>query len=247
MTTTPGLRELQTGFRAALLDGDERAVTAVIGADGLGSSARLAVYRHHVFTSLTAALESTYPVVARLVDPRFFRYAAHRYVRDHPPSSPCLFDYGAALPDFLAAFEPCRHLAYLPDVARLEWAMNAALHAPEAPAIAPEALRATAVVALHPSVTLLTSAWPVDAIWRSNQPGAVDDAVDLLAGTVRLQVWRAGDEVVFRGLSPAAFAFRAGLARTGRLEHAAGAARGADPAADLVTLVREVLDEEVLV
>lgn len=247
MTTTPGLRELQSGFRAALLDGDERAVTAVIGADGLGSSARLAVYRHHMFTSLTAALESTYPVVARLVDPRFFRYAAHRYVRDHPPSSPCLFDYGAALPDFLAAFEPCRHLAYLPDVARLEWAMNAALHAPEAPAIAPEALRATAAVALHPSVTLLTSAWPVDAIWRSNQPGAVDEAVDLLAGTVRLQVWRAGDEVVFRGLSPAAFAFRAGLARTGRLEHAAAAALGADPAADLVTLVREVLDDEVLV
>jgi hypothetical protein len=247
MTTTPGLRELQTGFRAALLDGDERVVTAAIGADGLGSSARLAVYRHHVFASLTAALESTYPVVARLVDPRFFRYAAHRYVHDHPPSSPCLFDYGAALPDFLAAFEPCRHLAYLPDVARLEWAMNAALHAPEAPAIAPEALRTTAVVALHPSVTLLTSAWPVDAIWRSNQPGVVDDAVDLRAGTVRLQVWRAGDEVVFRGLSPAAFAFRAGLARTGRLEHAAEAALGADPAADLVTLVREVLDDEVLV
>jgi hypothetical protein len=60
-------------------------------------------------------------------------------------------------------------------------------------------------------------------------------------------VWRAGDEVVFRGLSPAAFAFRAGLARTGRLEHAAEAALGADPAADLVTLVREVLDDEVLV
>jgi hypothetical protein len=243
----PALRELQAAFGAAILADDERAAAAGVRADGLSASARLAVYRHHVFTSLAAVLASTYPVVVRLVDRRFFGYAAHRYIRDHPPSSPCLFEYGAMLPNFLERFGPTRHLAYLSDVARLEWAMNAALHAAEAAPIAPESLLASPDVSLHPSVTLLSSAWPVDAIWRANQPDVGGGTVDLTAGGVRLQVWRAGDEVVFRALSPAGFAFRDTLARTHGLEDAAVAALDADPAADLAVLIREVLDEEVLV
>lgn len=242
----PGLRELQAGFGAALLGEDEGAAAAHVRADGLGASGRLAIYRHHVITSLTAALESTYPVVVRLVDVRFFRYAAQRYIREHPPAGPCLFEYGAMLPEFLERFAPSRHLAYLPDVARLEWAMNAATHAAQGPPLEPEMLLTRATVGLQPSVTLLSSAWPVDAIWRANQTDA-GEGVDLLAGGVRLQIWRAGDEVVFRGLAPASFAFRAALARSGRLDDAAAAALGADPAADLAVLVREVLDEEVLV
>ena len=243
----PTLRELQAGVRAALLGDDESAAVALVRADGLAASARLAVYRHHVFTSLTAVLESTYPVVARLVDPRFFRYVAHRYIRNHPPTSPCLFEYGATLPAFLEGFAPSRHLAYLPDVARLEWALNAALHAPEPPPIEPEALLARADVGMHPSVTVLQSSWPVDAIWRSNQPGADVAVVDLTTGGVRLQIWRIGEEVAFRPLSRAGFAFRDALARMRRLEAAATAALAADPAADLAALIREVLEEGVLV
>ena len=243
----PPLRELQTGFRAALLEGDEHGLSDAIRADGIRATARLAVYRHHVFTTLTAALQSTYPVVTQLVDPRFFGYAAHAYIRVHPPAGPCLFEYGAGMPDFLERFEPCRHLAYLPDVARLEWAMSCALHATDATTIEPAALLAGAEVRLHPSVTLLSSVWPVDAIWRVNQPEADDASVDLATGGVCLQVWRAGDDVVFRTLAPAAFAFRGTLARGRSLGDAAAAALDADPAADLAVLLREALDEEVLV
>ena len=49
-------------------------------------------------TTLTDVLMSAYPVVCRLVDPRFFAYAADRYIREHLPASPCLFEYGASLP-----------------------------------------------------------------------------------------------------------------------------------------------------
>ncbi|HEU4371726.1 MAG TPA: DNA-binding domain-containing protein [Methylomirabilota bacterium] len=243
----PALRELQAGVRTAILAGDERTAAAAVRPDGLGAAARLAVYRHHVFASLTAALESIYPVIARLVDPRFFRYAADRYIRAQPPASPCLFEYGASFPDFLAAFPASRRLAYLPGVARLEWAMNVALHSPDTPPVEPETLRALPVLALHPSLTLLVSPWPIDAIWRANQPGAVETAVDLHAGAVRLQIWRADDEVVFRGLSPGEFAFRDALACSGRLDAGAEAALAADPDADLVALVRRLLDERVLV
>jgi hypothetical protein len=241
------LLEVQREFRAAMLDDDAGPVAGRVCADGLEASARLAVYRHHVVSSLTAALESTYPVVTRLVDARFFHFAADRYIRTHPPASPCLFEYGAALADFLAEFEPSRRLAYLPDVARLEWAMNVARHAPDAVPIGRAALARRPRAALHPSVTLLQSPWPIDALWRANQPDASDDRVDLDAGGVRLQIWRAGDDVLFRALSPAAFVLREAIARTGSLEDAAAEALALDAGLDLAAHIVGVLDEEVLI
>ena len=247
----PSLSELQHDVRAALLEGDTRIARAVVP-DGLAPEARLAVYRHHVLTSLTTALEATFPVVVRLVDPRFFRFACDRYVRAEPPAGPCLFEYGATFPDFLAAFEPCRHLPWLPDVARFEWAMSAALYATDVAPLTAETLRAqppgtleTADLRLQPSVTLLESAWPVDAVWRANQPGG-DGIADLDAGAARLCIWRRDDDVVFRALPPASFAFRRALASEGRLAAAVAAAMDAEPAVDLAALVRETLDEAVL-
>jgi hypothetical protein len=243
----PTLRELQAGFRETLLAGNDGMVADAVRADGLGPAARLAVYRHHVFTSLTAALEATFPVVVQLVDPRFFRYAADRYIREQPPTSPCLFEYGASFPAFLASFPASSHLAYLPDVARLEWAMNLALHAPDAVPLEPEALLALPALALDPSLTLLSSPWPIDAIWRAHQAGAGEAAADLEADGARLQIWRAGEDVVFRTLSPTELAFRVVLGKSGQLAAAAEAALAVDPAADLVVLVRGTLDERLLV
>jgi hypothetical protein len=243
----PTLRELQSSFAAAVLGGDAAAVQHAVRGDGLAAEARLAVYRHHVFTSLTAALEATFPVVARLVDPRFFRYAADRFIRQHPPTSPCLSEYGATLPQFLARFEASRHLVYLPDVARLEWAMNAALHAPDVAPLPAEALRRAPPVALHPSVMLLDSPWPIDRIWRQAQHGADDETVDLDAGGVSLQIWRRGDDVVFRRLDPASRAFRRRLAESGSLHDAAGAVLASEPAADLPSLIRALIDDAILI
>jgi hypothetical protein len=215
----------------------------------------VALYRHHVFATLTAALAATYPVVSRLVDQRFFAYAADRYIREHPPAGPCLFEYGASLPEFLAAFPPCRDLVYLPDVARFEWAMNRALHAADAAPLDPDRLRAVApeatpglLLGLHPSVSLLASAWPIDRIWRANQPD-VDPAteIDLSAGGVRLEVRRLADDVVFRALDEATFAFRRVLAEGRCLEEAADAALSASPDFDLTGAVQDLLREEVLV
>jgi hypothetical protein len=248
------LRELQRDIRGALLGDDDAAAARAIVGGGLAPAARLAVYRHHVLTSLTAALEATFPVVMRLVDRRFFGYAADAYVRAEPPAGPCLFEYGASFAAFLAEFPPCRDLGYLPDVARLEWAMNEALHAVDATPVAagdlralPPAALATRALELHPSVSLLESPWPVDAIWRANRPGADPDAcVSLDTGEVRLQVWRLGDDVLLRALTPAALAFRRALVREHSLHAAAGAALETEPGVDLTGLVREILADEVL-
>lgn len=256
------LRELQSEFRQTLLaraDGEPAgALGAEILPDGLSPEARLAIYRHHVLTTLTATLEGTYPVVARLVGAGFFAYAADAFIRRHPPDGPCLFEYGAGFAEFLTAFPPCRDLVYLPDVARLEWAMNAALHAEDAHAIdlgslgeiSAEAI-ATVTLRLHPSVTLLSSPWPVEGIWRANQPDAEAEAseadaeatIDLRAGSVCLEVRRLGDDVMWRTLPSAEHAFRAALAAADTLERAAHWALAVDPGFDLVGAIHAVFAE----
>jgi len=251
----PSLRDLERDFARALLGEADGAVVASILGDGLSPAARLGVYRNHVFSTLTDALEATYPVVCRLVDPRFFAYAVDRYIRACPPAGPCLFEYGESLPEFLAAFPPCRHLQYLPDVARLEWAINRALHAEDAEPLDPTRLRglspdgaARLALRLHPSASFLESRWPVDRVWRANQPGADPDGiVDLDEGGVRLEVRRLGDDVVFRSLAAATYAFRSALAAGGDLERAVEAARAAGPEFDLTQTLRELLDDGLVV
>jgi hypothetical protein len=251
----PPLRELQGAFLEALLGGPTASAAVHILADGLTPEARLDIYRHHVFITLTAALQAIYPVVCRLVHEQFFGYVADQYIRAHPPAGPCLFEYGSSFPAFLADFEPCRHLRYLPDVARLEWALNSATHAEESAPLDLAVLSRLSVedlprltLRLHPSFSLLRSPWPIDQIWQANQPDADSDAVvDLGSGGVYLEVRRIGDDSAFRALDPATHAFRRALSRGGCLAEAAEMAFESDGAFDLPQALRDLFAEQVLV
>ena len=248
------LRDLQAAMRAAVLGGDAEAVACEVAGDGLAAVARLDTYRHHVFATLTAALKATYPVVCRLVDERFFAYAADCYIREHPPAGPCLFEYGATWPRFLAAFPPCRPHPYLPDVARLEWAMNAALHAPDSTPLDRARLGAASTedlprltFRLDPSVSFIASPWPIDTIWRANQDGAgVEPAVDLDSGGVHLEVRRPGDDVIIRALDAVSYAFHEALHAGHALERAAAVALAIDLCFDLTRAIHELLEAEIL-
>jgi hypothetical protein len=249
------LPEIQIGFAAAVLREDARSVAGVIVADGLAPEARVQVYRNHVFSSLTETLETTYPVVCRLVDRRFFGFAADRYIRSHPPTGPCLFEYGATFPDFLGSFPPCAGHPYLADVARLEWAMNAVLHAEDVAVMTPAALAAVPpgevgrlALRVDPSAAWLRSPWPVDRIWRVNQAGADPEAsVDLAVGEALLEVRRQDDAITLRRLEAGEFALRAALGRGATLEMAADAALAEDPAFDLTAALRALLHEALLI
>src|SRR6201993_348819 len=247
------LLELQMRLRRAVLGGDTADIVAAIQGDGLDPAARVGIYRHHAFATLGDALQGTFPVVCRLVDKRFFAYAAHEYLREHPPHSRCLVEYGADFADFLADFEPCKALPYLADVARFEWALNIAGTVREAAPLPLQELAAVpadkatyVALRLQPSVRYLGSPWPVDAIWQANQQNEVP-AVDLASGGTNLEIRRARDAVAWRRLDPATFAFRTGLADGLALAAAMAAATRQDPAFDLVAAVQQVFAEGLVV
>jgi Putative DNA-binding domain len=212
------LLELQREVRAGILDAAPAALLARIAADGLDVERRLQIYRNNTLISLTEALRTTFPVATRLVGEKFFAFAADRFIRAHPPQAPRLIEYGATFPRFLAAFEPAGTLPYLPDVARLEWAVNAVYNAPDEPplepaalATVPEELYAVLRFSLRSGCRSVASPYPIKRIWLANQVDAPPETIYLDAGGVELLVMRRGFDVMLVELEPGELAFLAAL------------------------------------
>ncbi|WP_095590178.1 DNA-binding domain-containing protein [Actibacterium ureilyticum] len=167
----------QTDFRTAILDARVAAPAGLVDPEGRPAGKRFDVYRNNVAVSLTEALKTAFPVIRKLLGDENFAGIAGLFLRQHPPTSPLLMFYGAEFPDFLAGFEPVRHLGYLADVARLELALRHSYHAADATPVAPQAFQdmtpqalMAARLRLAPAVQLLRSHWPIHAIWQFNQP-----------------------------------------------------------------------------
>lgn len=236
------LRELQAAVADSVLHAADGPLAALIRTEGIGFDRRLLVYRNNTFSSLTAALKDTFPVVCQLVDERFFDYAARDYIGAHPPTAPRLAEYGGDFADFLAGFEPARHLIYLPDVARLEWAINGAYHAADAPRLDPARIAALpqeryAALRLvpHPSCRLFASQFPIDRIWQAHQRGGdLETRIDLSSGGCRLLIDRNDGDIRFLALDAAGFSFAEGLLAAGTLQEAYEAAAAVAADFDLI-------------
>jgi hypothetical protein len=193
------LLETQHALFRALVVGDRDSATSQIVSGALSPAERLDVYRNTFISSLTAALRISYPAVYRLVGEPFFESAAQCFIEAHPPRTAYLNAYGAEFADFLAQFPPVELLSYLADVARLEWAVNIALHAKDVHAmdaqsfarmgeIPPDRL----ILVPHPSITLLRLDHPGRQIWRAvlDEDDAALSAIDCSAGPQWLMVER---------------------------------------------------------
>lgn len=245
----PSLFELQNALRDVSLGGDASALAADIIGDGFAPEQRLNVHRNNTTTLLSEALGATYSVVKKLVGDDFFEAVARLFVRAQPPRSPCLFEYGEGFGDFLATLPAASDLPYLPDVARLEWMWNAAFHAADATPltsadlapVAPEAY-GDLMLSPHPSLHLISSAFPIKEIWDVNQCDADPEAtVNLDEGPQALAILRPKASVEMIELSPAGFVLVNQLSEGAPLEDAFFAAQSTapdfDPASTLAVLI----------
>ncbi len=195
-------------FASAILGSDEPDGNRA-GGTKYSAGLALAVYRNNYIGNLHDALAGAYPVVEKLVGDAFFRRLTHAYIEQHGSRSGNLHHYGEQLSAFVASFEPARQLAYLPDVAALEWACHCAYFADDADAFEISKLSefsaeryADLVFSMHPSCHLLHSRFPIAAIWLAHQPGAPNDFhIDLDSGTCVALVVRQDHEVTLQELA----------------------------------------------
>jgi hypothetical protein len=245
--------EIQSRFAAAVLDPAAALPETIANRGGCSVERRFAVHRNNVASALVAVLAARYPLVRRLVGERFFGEMARLYASREPPCSPVLLLYGKSFPAFLETFAPAAAIDYLADVARLEFARGLAYHAADHPPLGSAAFASLdparigdARLALHPSVSLLWSRFPVVSIFEAHQRDEVGPIADWSSEAAL--VARPALDVEMWRLPPGGFSFLSRLADGATLASAveAGffAAADFDPTASLALLIsaRVVVD-----
>ncbi len=218
--THPGL--LSKGVLAdgllSRLDELERVVTR---GPRLGALERLGVYHYGYRARLVECLADDYPAVQFALGDDAFEALCHAYVERYPSRSPSLNAYGQHMATLLATRAPAGDadaapLAFLAELATLEWALVEVLHAAAAPVLSLETLQATppdawpaARLPRAETVRLLRFDYPVNAYfqaWRTDQAPAIPEPASSATVVYRhdLMLWRLD-------LTPAMTALLAGL------------------------------------
>ncbi len=235
------LPDLQAAFHAGTIGRDTDAAAA-LSAGGMQNGHRFGIYTNNIFRSLTGVLEAAFPTVSNLVGEENFAVLSHRFIAAHPPQRPQLYAYGADFASFLAGFAPAvGELPFLPDLARVEWAVNEAYFEADAEPLAAKHLAGLAPdryaglrLRMHPTVRLIGSDWPVWDLWGAEAlpdpwpPGKQEAAQ-------RVLVRRPESTVDVVMLAPGDFAFLGALAAGDALGEAAAAGAGAGADFDLST------------
>jgi Putative DNA-binding domain len=190
----------------------------------------LAVYRSNAQQLAARSLQAAYPVVTLLLGADSASALARALWHAHPPVRGDMAQWGADLADFMGQDAQLTALPYLPDVAKVEWALHCAATLADVAADLPSLQhlvdhdldRLTCLLA--PGVCAVSSQWPVATLMQAHAPllqGKADDrplalsSADALAlealfeaGTAQTTlVWRRGYQPTHRTVDAAEWAF----------------------------------------
>lgn len=236
------LARQQQALLAALLESPAQPAIQQLTnfAQGVGTDpARgLKAYQANGHMLAERALRAAYPVLEQMLGMESFAELTRAFWHACPPVRGDITVWGAQLAEFLGQSTQLQGEAYLPDVARAEWALHRCASAPDRETdLATLSLLTsedplTLGLTLAPGVVALSSAWPLASLMLAHREGspslaevgrqlqspAPQDVVVWRAGfQPRLRLAMAGEALLLRGL-------QAGLA----LESAVEAAEGLD-------------------
>jgi uncharacterized protein (UPF0276 family) len=170
---TGSLAAQQQDFADALFDPSGEA--RVLAQFAHANANRFALYRGNLTVTWDKVLSAAYPVVRALVGAEFFSALSRAYGMAQPSRDADLNRFGDSFAAFLGEFEHVAHLPYLPDMARLEWALHRMHYAPDQPRVDAAALAAlspaqfeTVRVSLGPAA-LIASRYAVAPLWFAHQ------------------------------------------------------------------------------
>jgi uncharacterized protein len=248
------LDALQSDFSAAMFDSTcDGALLRALHAPDANTPGRIALYRGNLLAAWQKALSNVFPVTRALVGDEFFDALARVYGHACPSTSGDLNCFGDRFASFVADFEHTRSLPYLPDVAKLEWAVHCAHYAADAEPLSrgriaglkPQDLLASRFT-LHQACTWVTSEFPIASIWLAHQPEATVALPDSLEHSETALVarprWRAEVVVACKGEIAALNELRSGEP----METAIQAALDVEPAFDFVKALLRWLELALL-
>ena len=250
----PELLRFQTDFAAALRDRSHTpAMQRWLAGDDELVDRRMAIYRANMVAAAEKALVSAYPVIRQVVGDEFFHGLAREYQRGTPSTCGDLNEFGATFEAFLAAFEHVQHLPYLPDLARLEWAVHLAYGAADAPdwdaaslgTVAPEQ---QAEIRFHwaAGTAIVVSSHPIVRIWTIHQSGYDGEFSVVWDRADTALVSRNGFVVTVDARDPADAAFIAASLAGAPLGDAAAAALADHPSFDLGALLGRAIPARLI-
>jgi hypothetical protein len=214
------LERLQLRFAAALREPAEAdaLIDEVLG-DGLEPGARLRIYRNNAAAFFEGALARTYPVLHKRVGEDYFTQLAREYRQQHPSRFGDLHYIGRDFPGWIGSRHAGSDLAWLGELARLEWACEEALVAAQDQPATIDTLASVPGDALgglrfrlQPSVRRLASLYPVWSVWRANQGDDAGAPVDPAIGAEHVVLHCAAEGLLLRKLPPAEWFFVDALA-----------------------------------
>jgi len=207
------LHEIQTRFRAAVVHGDSDGIShSLIG--GRHPEKRLSIHQRNYRVSLTDALLTKFPAAQWLLGTRFLTEAAVRFIRECPPSMPCIAEYGSEFPDFLGQCAP--HLLYVRDFAILEWFVGKVAIAIDQPSLDVEAFSEIdslpdTVVTLQTGVQYVHTGWSIDDLMAIYLSDTAPAQFELIPNDIWIEIRGARGEFQVNRLTEDNFMFRQSL------------------------------------
>ena len=209
-----GLRAQQELFCAAvmtpegepdLLD-DACAARLLTPSRTLSALERLGIYRAAYHARLIECLSDDYPVLKYALGDASFEALCRGYIAEHPSTGPSLDDFGRHMAGYCRAALTSVG-AFASDLAKLEWAVVLAIHAPTAPELSTEELSTVPSerwpyvrLSANPSLRILHFTYPVNAYfqaYRSDEAPSIPDEA-----TTSVAVYRTGRNIWRLPLTP---------------------------------------------
>lgn len=243
----PSLAERQAAVARAVIGGDVGPMRHALRG-GADPRKRLGVHVRHYEASLAEALLTKFPATRWLAGSQLVTEAARAYARAHPPTRPCIAEYGREFPSFVAGFGWARELAYLRAFAELEWAVAESSIAIDLPPLAwtdvarvgvDELLSST--LRLQPGLRYRRASWAVDELLTMYLRGAETERFVLPRADTCVEVRGARGEIRIARLDGASFAFRSALAAQRSIAEAAERALERDANFDAGAALRELV------
>jgi len=143
--------------------------------------ALMGLYRNNFYISLSECLAAYFPAVLALVGEEFFAQLAKAYIKQSALDKAELDNFGAGFSGFIAGCEQTKSLAYLGDVAALDWAFDGANAVASIAAFPYDRLsqleepqQSQIIFQLAPNTLLIKAGYPLLKIWLGAKSGDLD-------------------------------------------------------------------------